>query len=93
MNKKWLRGLAILFAFAMIVAACGDSDDEGGDATTAAPTETAGTEAPTETSAPEEFETITLLVVNNMAHLPVFYAQELGLWADRGLDVKVETLG
>ena len=91
-HKKWLRALAILFAFAMIVAACGDSDDEGGDATTAAPA-TAGTEAPEATEAPEEFETLTLLVVNNMAHLPVFVAREFGLWTDRGLDVDVQTLG
>lgn len=112
-NKALLRFLAMLFAFAMIVAACGDSDDESAEET-AAPAETSApaetTEAPEATEAPDtteaaetteapdttaagEFEEITLLVVNNMAHLPVFYAQELGLWAERGLDVKVETLG
>ena len=49
MNKLWrsrkVLWLAVLLAFAMIVTACGDSD-EGGDETTAAPT----TEAPEETT-------------------------------------------
>ena len=109
MNKTWLKTLAMLFAFAMIVAACGDSDDGGSDETsapettaaaetTAAPEATETTEASETTEAPEtteavEFEDISLLVVNNMAHLPVFVAQEFGLWADRGLNVDVQTLG
>lgn len=113
MTKTWMRALALLFAFAMIVAACGDDGDTGADDDTTAPdttaaadapdttaaateapdTTAAATEAPDTTAGPEEFEEITLLVVNNMAHLPVFVAQELGLWAERGLNVNVETLG
>ncbi len=42
---------------------------------------------------PVEFQDVTLLVVNNMAHLPTFVAQDFGLWADRGLNVDVQTLG
>jgi branched-chain amino acid transport system substrate-binding protein len=29
-SKRWLRLLALLFAFALVAAACGDSDDNGG---------------------------------------------------------------
>jgi len=65
LNKLWrsrkVLWLAVLLAFAMIVTACGDSD-EGGDETTAAPTTEAPdettTEAPT-TEAPETTTTTT----------------------------------
>lgn len=42
---------------------------------------------------PQKYDNVTLLVVNNMAHLPVFMAQEFGLWSKRGLNVHVKTLG
>lgn len=103
---KLKRLFALLLVLAMIAVACG-SDDSGGPSETAAPAETtaeteapaettAATEAPTaptEAAAPTEFDDVSLLVVNNMAHLPVFVAQEFGLWADRGLNVDVQTLG
>ncbi|MEM9034132.1 MAG: sugar ABC transporter substrate-binding protein [Actinomycetota bacterium] len=44
MNKRWLRLFAVLLAFGLIAAACGDSDDD--DAGEDAPAET--TEAPAE---------------------------------------------
>ncbi len=52
--KRPLKLLALLFAFALIVAACGGDDDAGGD-TTAAPetTETTTTAAETTTTAAE----------------------------------------
>ena len=40
-----------------------------------------------------EFQDVTMLVVNNMAHLPAFVANEFGLWPDRGLNVDLQTLG
>ncbi len=43
--------------------------------------------------APAEFQDVTMLVVNNMAHLPAFVANEFGLWPDRGLNVDLQTLG
>lgn len=103
-NKLWL----LAAVFALVVAACGDDDSSGDDgdtattaaptATTAAPTETTEamtetTEAMTETTEVVEFDDVTLLVVNNMAHLPVFYAVEFGLWTDRGINADVQTLG
>jgi len=42
---------------------------------------------------PMEFQDVTLLVVNNMAHLPTFVASDFGLWTDRGLNVDVQILG
>lgn len=54
---------------------------------------TAAAEEPMDEEEPMEFEPVTMLVVNNMAHLPSFVASELGLWADRGLDVNLELLG
>jgi PBP1b-binding outer membrane lipoprotein LpoB len=68
------------------------------DETTEAPAET---EAPTTTEAMEEevveecteFKEATMLVVNNMAHLPSFYAQDFGLWADRCLNIDFQILG
>jgi ABC-type nitrate/sulfonate/bicarbonate transport system substrate-binding protein len=75
---------------------------EDATTTTAAPAET--TEAPAETTEapatteaveeePVEFQEVTMLVVNNMAHLPSFVAQDFGLWADRNLDVDFQILG
>ncbi len=102
---KLKRLFALLLVLGMIAAACGSDDSgESGEAETTAATEapaetTAATEAPAETTAateaaaPIEFDDVSLLVVNNMAHLPVFVAQEFGLWADRGLNVDVQTLG
>jgi ABC-type nitrate/sulfonate/bicarbonate transport system substrate-binding protein len=108
MTKKLL---AILFAIAMIVAACGsddDSDESDGaeEEETAAESADDAEEAEEEAAAPEaeeepeeeaeepvEFQDVTLLVVNNMAHLPTFVAQDFGLWTDRGLNVDVQTLG
>ncbi len=64
MNRLWrsrkVLWLAVLLAFAMIAAACGDSDD-GGEETTAAPTTEAAetTEAPTTTEAMVEETTTT----------------------------------
>jgi len=43
-NKRWLRLTAVLFAFGLVAAACGDSDDAAPAETTAAPAES--TEAP-----------------------------------------------
>jgi branched-chain amino acid transport system substrate-binding protein len=55
LSKKWLRLLALLLAFGLVAAACGDSDDD--DAGTDAETEaTEDTEAPEETEAPEDTE-------------------------------------
>ena len=34
-SKRWLRLLALMLAFGMIAAACGDSDDDAGDDTEA----------------------------------------------------------
>lgn len=101
-NRVWLLATVL----ALVVAACGgdSSGDDGDTATTAAapattvapdttqaPTET--TEAPTETTEVTEFDDVTLLAVNNMAHLPVFFAVEFGLWTDRGINADVQTLG
>ena len=103
-SKLWL----LAAVFALVVAACGDDDSSGDDgdtattaaatATTAAPTETTEamtetTEAMTETTEVVEFDEVSLLVVNNMAHLPVFFAVEFGLWTDRGINADVQTLG
>ncbi|MGI9599244.1 MAG: ABC transporter substrate-binding protein [Acidimicrobiales bacterium] len=55
--------------------------------------EEADEEAMEEEEEATEFQDVTLLVVNNMAHLPTFVAQDFGLWADRGLNVDVQTLG
>jgi branched-chain amino acid transport system substrate-binding protein len=54
-NPKFLRLLAILFAFALVAAACGD-DDDGGTATDTAeePTATDTAEEPTATDTAEE---------------------------------------
>ncbi|MEM9713512.1 MAG: ABC transporter substrate-binding protein, partial [Actinomycetota bacterium] len=55
LTKKWLRLLAVLLAFGLVAAACGDSDDDAGDDTEAeAADETDDTEAPEETEAPTE---------------------------------------
>ncbi|MEM8905473.1 MAG: ABC transporter substrate-binding protein, partial [Actinomycetota bacterium] len=55
LTKKWLRLLAVLLAFGLVAAACGDSDDDAGDDTEAeAADETEATEAPEETEAPTE---------------------------------------
>ena len=32
MKSKWMKLIASLFAFSLIAAACGDSDDSSGDA-------------------------------------------------------------
>lgn len=91
------RHLWTLAVLALVIASCGTGAEPEATETTSpatdttAPTETTGTE--TEETQPEEFLEATLLVVNNMAHLPVFVAQEFGLWADRGLNMNVETLG
>ncbi|MEO1061531.1 MAG: sugar ABC transporter substrate-binding protein [Actinomycetota bacterium] len=66
MNKRWLRLLAVLLAFGLLAAACGDSDDDdagddGGDAATEeteAPADDAGDDggddATEETEAPAD---------------------------------------
>lgn len=98
-NRIWI----LISVLALVVAACG-GDDDSGAATTAAPNTTAAssdttagptetTEAMTETTQVTEFDEVTLLVVNNMAHLPVFYALDFGLWSDRGINADVQTLG
>lgn len=51
-NKRWLSALTLLAAFALLAAACGDS--EGDDTTTAAP----GTTAATTTAAPGDSTTM-----------------------------------
>lgn len=105
MLRRQHRWMAILAVMVMVVSACGDGDDAGTDeasapATTAAPEAapetTAAPEAAPETTAaaePMEFDEVTLLVVNNMAHLPVFVALDFGLWTDRGINADVQTLG
>lgn len=55
MTRRWLKLLAILFAFALIAAACGNDDDDGGAAPAPAPT-TAATEAPAPIEAPAPAE-------------------------------------
>ena len=50
-RSRKVAWLAVLLAFGLIAAACGDSDDTGTDETTAAPTET---EAPEETTTTAE---------------------------------------
>ena len=101
------RLLLAIFALALLATACGSDDDDTGTAetTTAAPTTAAPddggddttTAAPATTEAmedePVEFTDVTLLVVNNMAHLPTFLASDFGLWTDRGLNVDVQILG
>ena len=91
---------AVLFAVAILATACGSDDDsdaaDDADAdATAAETEEAeepAEEEPAEEE-PMEFQDVTLLVVNNMAHLPTFVASDFGLWTDRGLNVDVQILG
>ena len=48
-KNRWLSLLALLLAFALVVAACGDDDAGGGD-TTAAPAETTATTTATATT-------------------------------------------
>lgn len=99
--RQRLTLLAVLLALALVAAACGgDSSSDttaSTTATTAAPSDdgTTTTTAPAETTttAAPVFDDVTLLVVNNMAHLPVFVAQQEGLWFDRGLNVDVQILG
>jgi len=56
-GRRWLRLMALLFAFGLIAAACGDSDDDAEtEATTAT---TAGTEETTATTAGTEETTAT----------------------------------
>ncbi len=50
-NKRWMRGLALLFAFSLIAASCGDDDD---DTTT---TDEAGGEGDTTTTVAAEGDT------------------------------------
>ncbi len=45
MRNKWLRMLAVLLAFTVIAAACGDDDDEGGEAPASQPAADTGTSA------------------------------------------------
>lgn len=95
----------MVIALMLVAAACSSTDSTD---TTAAPTTTAApaaeptttvagatTTAPPDTTTTTElvFRDASILVVNNMAHLPVFVAQDLGLWVDRGLNVTVEILG
>lgn len=54
-KKRWLSTLTLLMAFALLVAACGDSE---GDTTTAAPDTTAATPGDTTTAAPGETTTV-----------------------------------
>lgn len=103
--RNRLTFLAVLLALALVAAACGGDDssdttsaaadtttttaassDDGATTTTAAAEETT-------TTAAQVFDDVSLLVVNNMAHLPVFVAQQEGLWAERGLNVDVQILG
>jgi len=102
--RKRFTFIALLLALALVAAACGgDDSSDTTTATTAATTTTTAaagddattTTAPAETTTTTEqvFDEVTLLVVNNMAHLPVFVAQQEGLWADRGLNVDVQILG
>ncbi|MBA2277752.1 MAG: ABC transporter substrate-binding protein [Chloroflexota bacterium] len=83
----------LLLVGAIFLAACG-SAEETRPATQPGSSEATGqngeAEAPEQS---EEFLEASVAVVNNMAHLPVFVAQEFGLWTDRGLDVDVQTLG
>lgn len=99
-TKTW----SLLVVVVMVLAACGsDSTDttsstEETTAETAAPATTAAPETPGTTEAmvdeaATEFDDVTLLVVNNMAHLPVFVAVDFGLWTDRGINADVQTLG
>lgn len=41
----------------------------------------------------QEFVELTYLVVDNMTHLAAFVALDLGLWAERGLDIELRVLG
>lgn len=53
--KRGRKLIAVLFAFALVAAACGDDDSaDTTAAATEAPTETQATEAPSETEAPTE---------------------------------------
>ena len=108
MNLKRILGLLLVLAM-IVAACGSDDDagtDEPAETTAAAeepadepadePAETTVAEeepGETTTTAAQEFEDVGLLVVNNMAHLPVFVAQDFGLWAARGLNVDVQTLG
>ena len=102
------RLLALIFTIALLATACSsDGDTEAADdadttddteapATTAAADDdddTESTEAMEEEEEPVEFQDVSLLVVNNMAHLPTFLASDFGLWVDRGLNVDVQILG
>jgi len=103
------RLLVSLFAFALLASACGsDGDTETGekaddsqeeastpDEEPDEPEEVEEVEEaePDEAEEPVEFQDVTLLVVNNMAHLPTFVASDFGLWVDRGLNVDVQILG
>ncbi len=40
-----------------------------------------------------EFVEVSYLVVDNMTHLPAFVALDLGLWAERGVNVQLQVLG
>lgn len=82
--KLW----ALLTAGALLAAACGNDDDSSAAGPAADGDGTEETEAPEE----EEFLDASLAVANSMAHLPVFVAQEFGLWTDRGLNVEIEIL-
>lgn len=73
-----------------------EDDPEPESEEEAAPADEPEEEEPAEEAAPAEemeFQDVSLLVVNNMAHLPTFLASDFGLWVDRGLNVDVQILG
>lgn len=96
------RILAVIFALSLLATACSSDDGDTATADNAAADsadDTADDSAADDSAAddpapePEEFQDVTMLVVNNMAHLPAFVANEFGLWPDRGLNVDLQTLG
>lgn len=91
-----IRGVALATAMVLALTACAsDSDDDGdgGDAGTDETTTT--TSAATTTAAPEEMTTVSFLspVPPSMFFFPAFVGQELGFFAEEGIELEYEAIG
>lgn len=87
--------VALLMVLGLVAAACGDDDDDtsSGDAPTdeAATDEAATDEPAADEAAPAETETVTLQLdwVPNTNHTGFYVADEMGFYADEGLELEI----
>lgn len=70
------RSIAAITTLLLLGAACGGGSEDGGSSGATA----------------EGFDDVTLATVGNMMHLPEYVAVEKGIWAEHGLNVRLQIL-